>query len=84
MDHLSWKTKKNIRTMGTNWRFSSQGSAEQILAERVAGQNRDDHKARDAGRSWDYDAKERNAMSERFYRNPDGTGLCRRSALSGS
>ena len=23
-------------------------------------------------------------MSARFYRNPDGTGLCRRSALSGS
>jgi len=53
-------------------RGQSQGIAEQILAER------------DAGRSWDYDAKERNAMSAQFYRNPDGTGLCRRSALSGS
>src|SRR5690349_21240500 len=31
--------------------------------------------ARDAGRSWDYDAKERNAMSARFYRNPLGRGF---------
>jgi hypothetical protein len=38
-------------------------------------ENRDDHKARDAGRSWDYDAKERNAMSARFYRNPGGRGF---------
>jgi hypothetical protein len=38
-------------------------------------ENRDDHKARDAGRSWDYDAKERNAMSARFYRNPEGRGF---------
>jgi hypothetical protein len=43
--------------------LGSQGTAEQILAGRVAVKNRDDHKARDAGRSWDYDAKERNAMS---------------------
>jgi len=39
---------------------------------------------RDAGRSRDYDAKERNAVSARFYRNPYGAGLCERSALSGS
>ena len=35
------------------------------------------HKARDAGRSWDYDAKERNAMSTRFYRNPVRRGFGR-------
>jgi hypothetical protein len=43
-------------------------------------ENRDDHKARDAGRSWDYDAKERNAMSARFYRNP-GDGALRAACL---
>ena len=65
----------------------SEGTAAQILAERVAEKIGDDHKARDAGRSWDYDAKERNAMSTRFYRNPVGRrggGLCSGSLGKGS
>ncbi|MGH8750179.1 MAG: hypothetical protein ACREUV_00575, partial [Burkholderiales bacterium] len=44
-------------------------------------------KARDEGRSWDYDTEERNAADAAFYRNPQGRGfpgglLCR-SACQG-
>ena len=31
-----------------------------------------------------YEANERNTASARFYHNPYGRGLCRRSAVSGS
>ena len=36
----------------------------------------------DAGRSWDYEAKERGEADAALCRNPHGTVLCGRSALS--
>ena len=52
-------------------------------AERVVA-NRDAHKTHDEGRSFIYDAKECNAVSARFCRNPKGRWFYGRSALSGS
>ena len=80
----SFEPKLNMFRVYTIFGLGSQGTAKHILAERVAVKNRDDHKARDAGRSWDYDAKERNAISADFTATRMGRGFCRRfpSALS--
>jgi oligopeptide transport system substrate-binding protein len=43
--------------------------------ERVANPNGNDRKARDEGRSPDYDAEERNTASTRVGRNPSGQGF---------
>jgi hypothetical protein len=51
-------------------------------ADCVAGKNADGCEARDEGRSLDYEAEERNDAVAAFYRNPEGRGLSRRSALS--
>jgi len=45
-------------------------------------QNAEGCEACDEGRSQDYDAEERNDADAAFRRNPDGTGLSGRSALS--
>ncbi|HWN30797.1 MAG TPA: hypothetical protein VNN78_05450, partial [Burkholderiales bacterium] len=45
-------------------------------------QNADGCKARDEGRSQDYDTEERNAADAAFCRNPEGRGLSGRSTLS--
>jgi len=45
-------------------------------------QNADGCKARDEGRSSDYEAEERNDADAAFCRNPEGRGLSGRSALS--
>lgn len=44
-------------------------------------QNRDDRKKRDEGRSKAYEAEEPDAASARFWRNPEGRGLCGQLAV---
>src|SRR5438093_200878 len=59
-----------------------QGTSEQVPRGLRCGQNADECEARDEGRSFDYDAEERDEAGAAFCRNPDGTGLFGRSALS--
>jgi hypothetical protein len=51
------------------------GASDLIIHGTRCRPKRDDCKTRDEGRSLDYDAKERNAASIRFGRNPSGQGF---------
>src|SRR6266446_8062026 len=67
---------------------ADKGTSEQVPRGLRCGQNADECEARDEGRSLGYDAEEPKLANEEsgaaFCRNPDGTGLFGRSALSRS